>query len=173
MSATLTLQKHPYDCPADPRLRNDFQPHYYPKANGKEAPAADAGERNDRILLEFLAAYYDLNCEYARLLEVRRGEPSPQRGEAERRRLQAIEKVLIVRDALEDRYAPLGVVTEPVVRDGFTMDVRIKFGNVDGAGRRRSDLYTLTTCVPVPMPPGLKFEDLPMKIEGPGFNGEY
>ena len=157
----------------DPRCRHDFLPQYYPMANGKDAPPIDAVERNDRIVLEFLAAYYHLNCEYARLLEARQSPASTQRSEAEIKSLQAVEKVLIVRDSLEDRYAPLGVITDPVVKDGFTVEVRIKFGNVDAAGRRRTDLYTLTAYVPVPMPAGTKFEDVPMKIEGPGFNGEY
>jgi hypothetical protein len=67
----------------------------------------------------------------------------------------------------------LGVITDPVVKDGFTVDLRIQFGNVDAGGRRRTDAYTLTAFVPIPMPEGAKFEDVQMKIEGPGFNGGY
>jgi len=44
---------------------------------------------------------------------------------------------------------------------------------LDATGRRRSELYTLTAYVPIPLPTGTKLEDLPLKIEGPGFNGEY
>ena len=157
----------------DPRCRSDFLPQHYPTANGQTAPSVAATERNDRIILELLAAYYDLNCGYARLLEVRKSANSPERREAERKCLQTIEKVLIVRDGLEDRYAPLGVITEPVVREGFTADLKVRFGNVDAAGRRRSDLYTFTAYVPIPLPKGIKFENVPMKIEGPGLNGEY
>ena len=157
----------------DPRQCAGFSPQFYPIANGAEAPPVDARAQNDRIVLEFLAAYYRLNCQYARLLEVRKQPASPERTDAERKCLQEVEKVLIIRDALEDRYAPLGVITEPVVREGFTVDLKVQFGNMDGAGRRRCDLYTLTTVIPVPMPQGIKLEDLPLKIEGPGFNGEY
>jgi len=157
----------------DPRCRIDYQARYYPTANGQAAPPIDATGQNSRIVLEFLAAYYHLNREYQRLLEIRKHPDSPQRREAERECLQAVEKVLIVRDRLEDVYAPLGVITDPVVSEGFTVDVSIKFGNVDAAGRRRTDLYTLTAYVPIPMPEGAKLDDLPMKIEGPGFNGEY
>ena len=162
----------------DPRRCADFLPQFYPKINGKEAPPIDSlgpsgKTQNDRIVLEFLAAYYHLNCQYSRLLAVRTQSASPQRDETERKCLQDVEKVLIVRDALEDRYAPFGVIAEPMVRDGFTADLRISFGNVDAAGRRRSDLYTLTAYVPVPLPQGTKLEDLPLKIEGPGFNGHY
>src|SRR5438093_8024660 len=93
----------------DPRSRSDFRREYYPKANGRDAPPEDSPERNDRIMLEFLAAYYRLNCEYDRLGDVRKKPASEERAQQEREQLQAIEKVLIVRDGLEDRYAPLGV----------------------------------------------------------------
>ena len=156
----------------DPRSRSDFLPQHYPRANGKEAPPIDAAAQNDRILLEFLAVYYKLNCEYFHLLEVRERPDSRERSGAERERLQAIEKVLILRDSLEDRCAPLGVIAEPVVKEGFTVDLKISFGNVDAAGRRRSDLYTITAFLPIPLPKGVKIEDLPIQIEGPGINGE-
>jgi len=158
---------------ADPRGRNDFLSQHYPTANGKEAPPVDAAERNDRVILELLAAYYHVNCEYSRLLEVRKSANSPERSDAERKCLQAIEKVLVVRDALEDRYAPFGVIAEPVVKEGFTTNLKVRFGNVDASGRRRSDLYTLTAYLPIPLPKGTNFESLPIKIDGPGFNGEY
>jgi hypothetical protein len=152
----------------DPRTRPDFTPHYFPRANGKHPPAIDTLDRNERITNEFLSAYYYLNCEYRRLREARQLAPSPQRAVAERERLQAIEKVLIVRDALEDRYAPLGVIADPVVKDGFAVDLTITFGNADAAGRPHQNLYTITAEVPIPLPKGLKLEDLRIKVEGPG-----
>jgi len=154
----------------DPRRRNDFLPQYYPKADGRDAPPIDAVEQNDRLALEFLAAYYDLNREYAKLLEVRLAAPSPQGQEAERKGLQAVESRLVVRDRLEDHYAPFGVIADPVVKDGLTVNVIFSFGNVDAAGRRRSEVYTLTACVPITLPEGIQFDDLPIRIEGPGIN---
>jgi len=68
----------------DPRRCADFLPQFYPSANGKEAPSADGTDQNDRIVLEFLAAYYRLNREYYRFLEVRRLPASAQRIEADR-----------------------------------------------------------------------------------------
>lgn len=156
----------------DPRKQTDFHPQHYPRVNGHDAPPAEATERNDRIKLAFLAAYYGLNCAYSRLLETRRSMDSPERRKAEKMRLQTIEQMLIVRDRLEDRYAPFGVIAEPVVKNGFTVNVKIGFGNVDAAGRRRSDCYTITACVPIPLPGGVKFEDLPIEIEGPGIRPE-
>ena len=154
----------------DPRNRPDFQPQHYPRVNGQEAPPPAATERNDRIKLEFLAAYYDLNCAYAQLVALRQEAESPARREAEKRLLQNVESLLIIRDGLEDGFAPSGVIAEPVVKDGFTMDLITSFGNVDAAGRLRSEMYTITACVPIPLPQGVKFEDLDLKIEGPGIN---
>lgn len=156
----------------DPRCQSDFQPQYYPLANHQMAPPAGALERNDRIKLEFLAAYYELNCAYSRLLAARQGPPSPELDETEKESLRAVEKRLIVRDKLEDQYAPFGVIADPVVRNGFTVNVIFSFGNVDATGRRRSELYTITARVPIPLPSGTKFQDLPIKIEGPGINPE-
>src|ERR1051325_7201930 len=181
-------QAHAQGSVQDPRCRSDFQPQYFPKANGQEAPPIQAASRqslfspgstgdspvpsgdppdgtgaisnaeklvfshpdvsgippsespalpslnsysrHDGILLEFLAVYYELNCEYARLLEVRTEPESTRRQENERARMLAVEKWLIARDALEDRYAPFGAIAEPDVREGFTVNVRIRFGNV-------------------------------------------
>jgi len=156
----------------DPRSGSGFLPQYYPAANGKDAPPADATERNDQIMLEFLGAYYEINWQYSRLLEVRKRPDAPERIEAERERLQAIENALIHRDSLEDRYAPFGVIAEPVVKDGFTVDLKVSFGNVDAAGKLRSELYTITAYVPIPWPKGVKIEDLPIQVEGPGISAE-
>src|SRR5215212_4009829 len=89
----------------DPRHCADFLPQFYPTANGSDAPPVESSGQNDRIVLEFLAAYYLLNCQYSRLLEVRKQPASPERNDAERKCLQDVERVLIIRDALEDRCA--------------------------------------------------------------------
>ena len=167
-----TPQPHPPAGPEDPRSRGDFLPEYYPKANGSDAPPIGAADRNTQLMFEFLAAYYHLNCEYARLLQVRAVPASTQRQEAERKSLQAVERLLIIRDSLEDQYAPFGVIADPVVVGGFTMNLIFSFGNVDAAGKRRSEEYTITARVPIPLPDGIHFGDLPIKIEGPGINPE-
>jgi len=154
----------------DPRLRPDFRQEFYPYVNGREAGPADASEKNERIALEFAAAYYDLNAGYERLLQARSRPDSPERRENEKKCLQSIDAILIVRDRLEDHYAPFGVIADPVVKDGFTVNVKLSFGNVNAAGRRRSELHTLTACVPIPLPEGINFEDLPIQIEGPGIH---
>lgn len=154
----------------DPRKRPGFLPEYYPKANGREAPPIDARERNDQLKLQFLSVYYDLNLAYAKLVEVRNCPASASRRESEKNCLQEVERLLILRDSLEDQFAPLGVIADPVVQAGVTVNVNFSFGNVDARGRRRSDCYTITACVPVPLAPGIKFEDLPIEIEGPGID---
>jgi hypothetical protein len=157
---------------SDPRHRSEFRQEFHPRVNGRETSALNASDRNDRVSLEFAAAYYDLNAGYARLLETRKSLETPEHRENEKKCLQSIEAALIVRDRLEDHYAPFGVIAEPVVKDGFTVNVKISFGNVDAAGRRRSEEYTITARVPIPLPGGINFEDLPIKIEGPGINPE-
>lgn len=156
----------------DPRGRVDFRSQHYPTANGKAAPPIQSTERNDQLVLAFLAAYYDLNCQYAASLEVRAKPQSAERVAAERNCLQTIERALLARDRLEDRYAPFGVIAEPLIENGFAVDVKFSFGNVDATGKARSEIYTLTACVPIPLPTGAKLEDLPIKIEGPGISPE-
>lgn len=156
----------------DPRLRSDFRQEFYPRVNALETPETNAADRNDRVALEFAAAYYNLNAGYARLLEARSHPDSPERREMEKKCLRTIEELLIVRDRLEDQYAPFGVIAEPVVKEGFTVNLKISYGNVDAAGKLRSEAYTITACVPIPLPEGIQFEDLPITIEGPGINPE-
>lgn len=154
----------------DPRSRPDFNPQLYPRVNGQEAPACGSTGRNDPIKLKFLAVYYSLNCEHVRLESARAQPESGQRRETELNILRDIERLLVLRDALEDEYAPLGVIAEPVSQDGFTRDLVVSFGNEDAYGKLRSNLYTITACVPVPLPEGIAFEDLAITIEGPGLS---
>jgi len=151
----------------DPRSRPDFIEQHFPLANGKPAPAPDSEERNDRIMLDFLAAYYDLNCAHAKLLEIRRGEGSTTRSDVERNYLPEVDKLLIVRDEIEDRYAPCGILAQPVLKDGFTVNIKFSFGNTDSRGKPRNDLFRVTLKVPVPLPPGAKLSDYVIGFEGP------
>jgi hypothetical protein len=154
--------------PEDPRRRRDFRPQYYPKANGQDGPPPGAAARNDRATIEFLAAYHQLNCEYARLVETRAMAPSPDRAKAEEECLHAIEKALIVRDGLEDHYAPFGIIAEPIVAEGFTMDVKFTFGDVTAAGRLRSAPIMSSANVSISLPPGIKIENLTFPREDSG-----
>jgi hypothetical protein len=146
----------------DPRSRSGFEPAWYPTANGAPAPAPDAVSRNERIELEFLEMYYELNRTATELTGVRRGAPGPERDRAERRVLRRIDRALASRDALEDRYAPLGILAEPVMRDGLAVDVRFTFGDVDDRGRPRSEGYRMSAYAPLP---GVSWE-------GPGVGPE-
>src|SRR6185503_16976276 len=104
----------------DPRSQPNFHSSHFPRANGKEAPPAQTGDRNEKVVLEFLAVYYALNCEQAYLREVRKNTASPEQAAVERECFQSIEKILIQRDSLEDKYAPIGIIAEPVIENGFT-----------------------------------------------------
>ena len=154
----------------DPREEAEFNPRYYPRANGQPAPPPGSECKNDRIILRFLAAYYRINLEATRHRELLTQQGIHAGAPAEREVLQAIERALCHRDALEDEFAPFGVIAEPVLQEGVTVDVRFRFASVNAEGRRRSEDFTITACVPVPLPPGIKLEDLPVQIEGPGFH---
>jgi len=163
-----THQQTPFD---DPRKRPDFQPSLYPKANGRvvapstTAPPSDATDRNQSVVLEFLAAYYDINCEHHRLIQARAIADPVARLAREHECLQAIEKSLISRDALEDQYAPFGIIAEPVAQDGFTVDVKFTFGSINAAGRLRAAPLSSSTTIPIRLPPGVKLENLTLPDE--------
>ena len=143
----------------DPRKARGFNPDWYPKADGREAPASDSSDSCDLIRLQFLAVYYELNCGYARLQAFRSANPKkPGTAQAgELTALKQIEALLRRRDALEDQFAPLGVIAEPVMQQGFTLDVTFSFG----AERRATDLqggFYSSAYITIPLPPGVKLE---------------
>jgi hypothetical protein len=104
----------------DPRLREDFNPALWPQCDHGDLPAnAEANASTDRKLA-FLAAYYALNLSYSRLVSVR---AAAHDAEEERKSLQAIESALLARDALDDKYAPVGIVASPDFENGFVRNV--------------------------------------------------
>ncbi len=140
---------------------------YFPTTNGLESPDASSSDRNSRIMGEFAEAYYEINRRYAKLLQLRAKSLPTGMAVQEREQMQNLEQALKSRDELEDRYAPLGVIVEPVMRAGFAVDLKCGFGNVDEQGRKRSELVTITGSVPIPLPSGAKLEDYLVSIEGP------
>lgn len=104
----------------DPRWLPDFDPTLYPQCDhGAPPPASDKSPAAARKL-EFLAAYYRINV-FSRALRLIRAQGHAAADEREA--LQAIERALLARDALEDKYAPLGVVATPDFEDGLVKDV--------------------------------------------------
>ena len=139
----------------DPRVTPDFRAEFYPTANGKPAPPPGASEPHDRLTLEFLAAYWEINRAYAHLLEVRAEAPSEKRQQQERAALQEIETALRNRDALEDFYAPYGIIAEPAMKEGYATDIRFTFGDVDSAGQKRNQPRYSSAFITIPLPPGV------------------
>jgi len=133
-----------------------------PQRMEKPPPARNSSDWNDRIKLQFVAAYYRLNSCHARLVEIRNSKAgdSTRRQVNERTTLQKIEKALRRRDELEDQYAPYGVIAEPVMKDGLAVDVRFTFGNVNAAGRLRSQPVVSSAFISIPLPPSIKRENL-------------
>jgi hypothetical protein len=138
----------------DPREAPDFRAGLYPTANAKPAPPPGATEPHDQLMLEFLAAYWEINRAHARLLEVRAQAPSETQPQ-ERAALQQIETALRHRDALEDFYAPYGIIAEPIMKDGSAMDIRFTFGDTDSAGQKRNQPRFSSAFITIPLPPGV------------------
>jgi hypothetical protein len=143
--------------PRDPSKARGFAPELYPTANGGGLPA---GVANESVVLEFLAAYYDINARATELQRIRQAPGYRSGSPAERAALQGLESALRRRDELEDRNAPCGVIAEPVMRDGITRDVRFTFGHINAAGNPRSQQIVSSAFLSIPLPPGVRVEDL-------------
>lgn len=144
----------------DPRLSPGFVAPLFPSANGAP-PSASADPRNDEVVMAFLAAYYELNVRWMELRSVRGRAGEPGFPQDERKALQAIEAALRQRDELEDRYAPYGIIAEPIMEDGMARDLQFTFGSVNLAGRFRAQPIVSTANLSFQVPdknrrPGMK-----------------
>jgi len=131
----------------------------YPTADGEPGPARNSKDRNARVKAEFLAAYHSLNCCYGDLLEIRRKQINdPARDE--RAALRKIETALRLRDQLEDRYAPYGVIAEPIMEHGFAVDVKFSFGSVRSMAQRNAQVFSSSAYISIPQPASVRPGDL-------------
>lgn len=134
----------PRFCP--PERTRHFDPLLVPKLNRAAAAAAVLSEdpRIRRLEQDFVAAYYALNREYAALLRVRgEGTDSTRTAVRERAQLRRIERALRRRDALEDYCAPLGIIAEPSMRKGYTVELTLHWGPHALDSRRGPDQVQL------------------------------
>ncbi len=141
----------------DPRTQTDFEPRCWPLCNGRAAPAVEEADRHELRCLEFLAAYYEVNCRQTELQAARaEGLPDTEI----RIRLDAIANALQAVDALEDRYAPIGFYGEPVMDGEFYQSIHF----------HRPELPRLSSSTPSLsshlMIPGLD-EIPPEELQGP------
>jgi hypothetical protein len=97
----------------DPRLLPGFERACWPRCNGAAAPPPGSPGLHERRCLEFLAAFYELNVLNKRLHAARKAR-------APRRRIKTlldqIASAIAALEALEDRYAPIGFFSEPVMK---------------------------------------------------------
>jgi hypothetical protein len=99
----------------DPRLEPDFVAECFPLCEGKDAPPVGTENLKERRKLEFVAAYYRINCAYEHLAVA---------SETDRRTaVLALNSELSARDELEDRYAPIGFLAEPRLQGVQTVDL--------------------------------------------------
>jgi hypothetical protein len=137
---------------SEPRLERVFNPRFYPEVDGTAAPSSDSSQRDELIRREFCAVYYRLNRLHARLTALQTGAPDFPREDRERQLLREIEKHLRIRDELEDRYAPFGVIAEAITREGFTTKIAFTFGDRNILRQQRMQLISSTALLFIPEP---------------------
>lgn len=131
----------------DPRSEEDFDPRFYPKADGASATSTESSDRDDWIKLEFCAVYYRLNQLHAKLTEMRGNAGEPDGESCAPELMQEIEKQLRLRDELEDRYSPYGVIAEAIAKDGFTVKIKFTFGDRTVLREQRTRLVSSTALI--------------------------
>lgn len=104
--------------PSDPILETD---ELRPRCDFSPASDADAATCNP-MLEEFITAYHVINH---RVRELRAIQAAPSSADQEHAAQQDVERALLERDAVEDRYARLGIIATPIVRDGFIREIRL------------------------------------------------
>lgn len=100
----------------DPRTESGFKPHLWPGCGENGAPPIGTQDLHERRSIEFLAAYYWINCLHAELATSRQADASQKKI---REALTAIETALEELDRLEDRYTPIGFYGEPKMNGVF------------------------------------------------------
>lgn len=138
----------------DPRTHPDFAPAHFPLCDGRPAPPGVGSSEDGQLMLEFLAAYYEINRQTALLVAARAGGSTA----AASAPLEGLARAHAARDALEDRCAPVGFLAEPVVAGVFVTDVRFTTAR---RAARTSEFHRTSVSVivppdsPPPPPPGL------------------
>lgn len=107
----------------DPRKEPGYVPGLLPSCDGQPFGLVPRTDRWWSIKARFLFAFYRINVEHARLIEARRTSNHRSRPVTERPILQAIERAIVAREALEDRYASRGWVAFPLYLNGFVVNV--------------------------------------------------
>jgi hypothetical protein len=92
---------------------------HMPRCDGKPWPEISTVEAVERQQIEFLSAYSHLNRLHDSLHEIRRAGLD---GEAPAI-VDALQRLIGLRDQLEDRYAPFGFYAEPVMEDHLAVNL--------------------------------------------------
>lgn len=110
----LPSQFEPAESFVDPRSQPGYQAGHWPRCNDGESPPVGASDRHARRCIEFLAAYYEVNCRQAELAAARSADAAELQ-----QRVAAVAAALEAVDRLEDRYAPVGFYGEPTMSGTF------------------------------------------------------
>ena len=96
----------------------------FPTADGERWNPREPFDSRQQLISQFLEAHYRINLAYARLLALRKERQYRVPKRLEQPFTERIEKAIIEREKLEDRYASRGVIATPVYIAGFAVDVR-------------------------------------------------
>jgi len=138
-----------------PRLKSLGPDHpLYPACDGERWSNHRRDDPEKSVKRQFLEAYFRINLAYARLVAFRT-KHSQSAKPRERAILQEIEKALVHREGLEDRYAARGIAATPVYSSGFTVDLLF---NTVHTGQRGRPLIASSASVriTIPLPVGLR-----------------
>jgi hypothetical protein len=100
----------------DPRSVDEFRENLWPARTGEEPPPIGTTDRHERRCIEFLAAYYTVNCRQADLLAARKQGASESEIAL---RLKTVSDAIDAVDRLEDRFSPVGFYGEPTMDGVF------------------------------------------------------
>lgn len=104
----------------DPRCQTGFLPDFLPLSDLGDPPLINPLGRNDRIRLEFLSLYYEINVAFASI--------GGDCDSTERACLEVeLDTLQHARAMLEDFYAPLGIIAEPTLVRGFAVNLAFTF----------------------------------------------
>lgn len=103
----------------DPRLMPDFDAAYLPLCDGGPVPQLNSDNLHSDRMIEFASIYYAMN----RAMDAAQAAKSGGDALAEQEALRKVCRLSVLRDALEDRYAPQGFLAEPLLSEGLYVNI--------------------------------------------------
>lgn len=139
---------------ADPPLER-----HMPLCDGNPWPGTGTADPVQQRQIAFLAAYSHLNRWHDRLHEIRRDGPADEAPGV----VEALQRMISLRDELEDRYAPIGFYAEPVMESHLAVNLIFHYAQKYVQENHRSCI-PMDVSVKVPPPENEMIPDSPAGI---------